>query len=185
MVPVLGTKDSWEVLKEQFVFGQLLLFPSKNNEYSKVTNLSIFRPLVSILKLWATCTPLKWKKSKDISKWIYGGYFKGQKATLNVFIEHLWKQRFGSEWGSKSHLFSHSAISNLRRKSFSLSRSEINFCSYFNFYVELWCWICVEVKISFGHVDCWTAVQPFTIISFNHSLIKFSKETYSFSVIHS
>ena len=35
-----------------------------------------------------------------------------------------------------------------------------------------------KLKILFGHVDCRTGIQPFTIISFNHLLIKISKERY-------
>ena len=154
----------------------------QEQEYRKASYLSVFRPLVSILKLWPTYLySFESEKSNDISKWIYDGYSKDQKA---AFICFHWTSLKAVliRMGGKSHLFSHCAISNLRGKSFSLSRSEINYYSYFNFYVELWCRICVEVKniiLAYWLLSRSSAFH----YNINHSLIKFSKERYILLVL--
>ena len=94
-----------------------------------------------------------------------------------VFIEHLWK-RFWSEWAVKviCSLTVQSQISEENRFLFLAQKSTTTHILTFmlNYGVgSAW-----KLKISFWHIDCWAGVQPFTIISFNHSLIKFSKERY-------
>ena len=158
----------------------------QEQEYRKASYLSVFRPLVSILKLWPTYLySFESEKSNDISKWIYDGYSKDQKA---AFICFHWTSLKAVliRMGGKSHLFSHCAISNLRGKSFSLSRSEINYYSYFNFYVELWCRICVEVK---NIILAYWLLSRSSAFHYNIFQSFFDKvqqgEIYSFTFIHS
>ena len=151
----------------------------QEQEHSKVTNLSIFRPLVSILKLRPTYLhSFKVKSQKIFLNGFRVDILNTRRQPLNVFIEHLWKQRFGSEWAVKviCSLTVQSQISEENHFLFLAQKSAST--HILTFMLSCGVGSAWKLKLSFWHVYCWTEVQPLNIISFNHSLIKFSKERH-------